>query len=62
MLVSKCKIYRKYNASEKGLARKRRYYQRLQERFNYKGDPEEMLTGLKLIEALQQGNYEVVKI
>lgn len=53
---------RRYNASAKGRARKRRYYYGLQERFNYRGNPSAMLPGLKFVEALRLGNYDVVEI
>ena len=39
---------------------KERYY-RLQERFGYHGNPNEVLQTLKFIEAFRLGNYKVVK-
>jgi len=60
--VGNIEKYRRYNASEKGLARKRRYYRRLKEHFNYYGDPQKILAGLQFIEAFQQGRYKIVEI
>lgn len=55
----------RYDSTEKGKARYTRHYRRLQERFAGWGSPsrvKEDLPLLKLIEALAQGNYEVVEV
>jgi len=45
---------KRFAASGKGRARYRRYYRRLQEHFNYHGDAQAMLPGLKFIEAFME--------